>query len=146
LRKTNILYGLCKKDKKNIPWIVILEHQKLSFLHGTQKCSFFPENLHANIEYLHVYALFYFRIFWYFKMCFHENGFICTHESKWIFRWTAASNIMNALQQRMVDFQNSRICFMLPRDFNPNSKITYACPGSLIVIFKRLRNAALPLV
>jgi hypothetical protein len=52
-----------KKDKKNVLYIVVLEHQNLYFLLETQKIFLFLKNLCVNIECLDIHTQIYFRFF-----------------------------------------------------------------------------------
>jgi hypothetical protein len=61
--ETKFYVACIKKTKKNVLCVVVLEHQNLSFLHETQKISFFPKNLCANIECLDIHANICFKIF-----------------------------------------------------------------------------------
>jgi hypothetical protein len=66
--KKDILRGVCKKrqkKKKVVPWIPILEHQKMSSIHETS-C--------ANIECLDLHLDIFFKIFRHLKYVFWAMG------------------------------------------------------------------------
>jgi hypothetical protein len=56
--------------QKNVSRIIISEHQKLSFLHGTRIVLSFPKTCVRGIECLDVHVKFN-LIFLHSKMCFH---------------------------------------------------------------------------
>jgi hypothetical protein len=75
-------YVACIKRTK-CPLSIHVRASKFSFLQGTQKIFFSPENLCATIRCLDIRVKFYFRFFFlHFKFCFHALG--STHEPIWI--------------------------------------------------------------
>jgi hypothetical protein len=87
----------CTKKRKNILYLVVLEHQHLSFLHETHKNIFFFQKLiceHRMSRYTYTNLL---HNFLTLQNVFSHNEFICTRVPIWISRIRVSNLLLHLI-------------------------------------------------